>query len=154
MTNISDLFSNYILNVALLSWFGAQSIKTLLDYVKTKQFKAERIFGAGGMPSSHSASVCAVTIAIAKTEGFSSPLFAIPFLLAGIVMYDAMGVRRAAGQHAKIINMIVKKEKSDITSFIPKNKLQLKEFLGHTPLEVLGGALFGIIIAMVVPVAI
>lgn len=154
MTNISDLFSNYILNVALLSWFGAQSIKTLLDYVKTKQFKAERIFGAGGMPSSHSASVCAVTIAIAKTEGFSSPLFAISFLLAGIVMYDAMGVRRAAGQHAKIINMIVKKEKSDITSFIPKNKLQLKEFLGHTPLEVLGGALFGIIIAMVVPVAI
>ena len=104
------------------------------------------------MPSAHTASVCSMTIAIAKSVGFSSPLFAVSFLLSGIVMYDAMGVRRAAGQHAKIINMIVKKEKSDITSFIPKNKEQLKEFLGHTPLEVLGGALLGIIIAMIVPV--
>lgn len=150
MESISDLFSNYVLNVAVISWFSAQVIKTLLYLIKTKKFQTERLFGAGGMPSAHSASVCSMTIAIAKLEGFSSPLFAISFLLAGIVMYDAMGVRRAAGQHAQIINMIVKREKSDITSYIPKNKEQLKEFLGHTPLEVLGGALLGIIIAMVV----
>ncbi|MFZ2538283.1 MAG: divergent PAP2 family protein [Oscillospiraceae bacterium] len=151
MTSLSELFSNYVLNVAIISWFSAQVIKTLLFFIKTKKFNSERLFGAGGMPSSHSASVCSMTIAIAKIDGFSSPIFALSFLFAGIVMYDAMGVRRAAGQHAKIINMIVRKEKSDITSFIPKNKDELKEFLGHTPLEVLGGALLGIIIAMVVP---
>lgn len=151
MTSIRELFSNYVLNVAIISWFSAQFIKTLLFYFKTKKFETERFFGAGGMPSAHSSSVCSMTIAIAKSVGFSSPLFALSFLFAGIVMYDAMGVRRAAGQHAKVINMIVKKEKSDIRSYTPKNKNQLKEFLGHTPLEVLGGALLGIIIALIVP---
>lgn len=151
MESIKGLLGNYVLNIAVLSWFSAQVIKTILHLIKTKKLNMERMFGAGGMPSAHSASVCAVTIAVARHEGFASPLFAIAFLLAGIVMYDAMGVRRAAGEHAKIINMIVKKNKSDIRSYIPKHKEQLKEFLGHTPLEVLGGALLGILIAMLVP---
>ncbi len=150
MSKIQDLFSNYVLNVALLSWFSAQVIKTLLNLFKTKKLKMERMIGAGGMPSAHSASVCSMTIAIARSVGFQSPLFAMSFLLASIVMYDAMGVRRAAGEHAKVINMIVKKNKNDI-SYIPRNKGELKEFLGHTPLEVLGGALLGILIAMLVP---
>ncbi len=150
MSKIQDLFSNYVLNVALLSWFSAQVIKTLLNLLKTKKLKMERMIGAGGMPSAHSASVCSMTIAIARSVGFQSPLFAMSFLLASIVMYDAMGVRRAAGEHAKVINMIVKKNKNDI-SYIPRNKGELKEFLGHTPLEVLGGALLGILIAMLVP---
>lgn len=151
MTKLSDLFSNYVLNVAVISWFFAQFIKTILYFIKTKKFNIERMVGAGGMPSAHSASVCSMTIAVAKTQGFSSPLFAVSFLLAVIVMYDAMGVRRAAGQHAKVINMIVKKNKSDISSYVPKNKNQLKEFLGHTPIEVMGGALLGILIAIIVP---
>lgn len=151
MTKLSDLFSNYVLNVAVISWFFAQLIKTILYLIKTKKLNLERMVGAGGMPSAHSASVCSMTIAVAKTQGFSSPLFAVSFLLAVIVMYDAMGVRRAAGQHAKVINMIVKKNQSDISSYIPKNKKQLKEFLGHTPIEVMGGALLGILIAMIVP---
>lgn len=151
MNSFSDLFSNYVLNVAIISWFSAQVMKTLLYFIKTKKLNFERMFGAGGMPSAHSASVCSMTIAVAKTAGFSSPLFAIAFLLSGIVMYDAMGVRRAAGEHAKIINMIVKKNKSNIKNYIPKHKETLKEFLGHTPLEVLGGALLGILIAMLVP---
>ena len=150
MSKIQDLFSNYVLSVALLSWFSAQVIKTLLNLFKTKKLKMERMIGAGGMPSAHSASVCSMTIAIARSVGFQSPLFAMSFLLASIVMYDAMGVRRAAGEHAKVINMIVKKNKNDI-SYIPRNKGELKEFLGHTPLEVLGGALLGILIAMLVP---
>ena len=150
MSKIQDLFSNYVLNVALLSCFSAQVIKTLLNLFKTKKLKMERMIGAGGMPSAHSASVCSMTIAIARSVGFQSPLFAMSFLVASIVMYDAMGVRRAAGEHAKVINMIVKKNKNDI-SYIPRNKGELKEFLGHTPLEVLGGALLGILIAMLVP---
>lgn len=151
MTSINELFSNYVLNVAILCWFSAQVLKTLLYLVKTKKFSLERMVGAGGMPSAHSASVCGLTIAIAKSAGFSSPLFAIAFLLSGIVMYDAMGVRRAAGDQAKVINMIIRKNKSDIRSYTPKHKNQLKEFLGHTPTEVLGGAILGILIAMILP---
>ena len=154
MTSILDLFSNYTLNVAVVAWLSAQIIKTLLNLITTKKFNIERMVGAGGMPSAHSASVCGMTVALARTEGFDSPLFAIAFLFATVVMYDAMGVRRAAGEHAKIINMIVKKtreEKID-TIYIPTNKDKLKEFLGHTPLEVMGGAMLGILVAIIIPV--
>jgi len=110
--------------------------------------------GAGGMPSAHSASVCGMTIAISRSVGFESPLFAISFLFASIVMYDAMGVRRAAGEQARVINMIVKKnnENKGEAIFSAKNKEHLKEFLGHTPLEVMGGAMLGILVAMIIPV--
>lgn len=150
METIKALFTNYVLNVSLLAWFCAQTGKTLLYLIKTKQFRMERMVGAGGMPSAHSASVCAMTIAVSRSEGFASPLFAISFLLAAIVMYDAMGVRRAAGEHAKVINMIVRRDSTGIV-LKPKNKGELKEYLGHTPFEVLGGALLGILIALIVP---
>lgn len=154
MTKISDLFSNYVLNVAVISWISAQVIKTLINLMTTRKLNLERLFGAGGMPSAHSASVCGLTIAISRSVGFASPLFAIAFLLSAIVMYDAMGVRRAAGEHAKVINLIVKKSKENKNDaiYIPKNKEQLKEFLGHTPLEVMGGAMLGILIAIILPV--
>ncbi len=150
MKILSELFSNYALNVALLSWLSAQVLKTLFYFFKTKQFRAERLCGAGGMPSAHSASVCGLTIAIARSVGFASPAFAISFLFAAVVMYDAMGVRRAAGEHARAINMIVRKSNGGI-SYTPKKRGELKEFLGHTPLEVMAGALLGILIAMLIP---
>lgn len=150
MQSIKALFSNYVLNVAILSWLAAQVIKTLLNLMKTQKLDFERLFGAGGMPSAHSAAVCGLTISIVRIEGFTSPLFAVSFLLAAIVMYDAMGVRRAAGEHAKVINMIVRTEKGGV-SYVPKRKGELKEFLGHTPFEVLGGAMLGILIALVMP---
>lgn len=150
MSTIRALLSNYVLNVSLLAWFCAQALKMILYLIKTRQLRMERMVGAGGMPSAHSASVCAMTIAISKSVGFDSPLFAISFLLAAIVMYDAMGVRRAAGEHAKVINMMVRRGATGI-SYKPKNNRELKEFLGHTPFEVLGGALLGILIALVVP---
>lgn len=152
MEAIKALFSNYVLNVALLSWFTAQVLKTLLHLIKTKQFKAERMVGAGGMPSCHSASVCALTIAVSRSEGFASPLFAIAFMFAAVVIYDAMGVRRAAGEHAKVINMMVRRGINGV-SYKPKDDRELKEQLGHTPFEVLGGALLGILIALVIPMA-
>ena len=150
MSTIRALLSNYVLNVALLAWFCAQALRTILHLIKTKKLRMERMVGAGGMPSAHSASVSAMTIAISKSVGFASPLFAISFLLAAIVMYDAMGVRRAAGEHAKVINMMVRRGATGV-SYKPKNNRELKEFLGHTPFEVLGGALLGILIALVVP---
>lgn len=151
MNSIKELFSNNVLNVAIVAWAAAQIIKTLLNFVRTKKFNPERLFGAGGMPSSHSAAVCGMTIALVRSVGFASPLFALSFIFAGIVMYDAMGVRRAAGEHAKVINMIVRKSDGGGTSYVTKKKGELKEYLGHTPLEVLGGALLGILVALLMP---
>lgn len=158
MATIKHLLNNYILVVAAGSWFCAQVIKVLLNLFVKKKFVAERLIGSGGMPSSHSAAVCSMTIGIARLEGVGTPLFALSFMLAAIVMYDAMGVRRAAGEQAKVINKMVlntiDKEETDNENSDGKKDTfkELKEYLGHTPLEVLGGALLGIIIAMIVPV--
>lgn len=152
------LTSNYLINVGVLAWMSAQVIKTVLTYLSSGTWQLERMFGAGGMPSSHSALVCSMAIGMARKVGFSSPLFALSLAFAAIVMYDAMGVRRAAGEQAKVINKLVfgfkymdffKHEEDKLPD--PEQK-KLKEFLGHTPLEVLGGALLGILIAMILPV--
>ena len=146
MEFFKQLLSNYIFNVAVFSWVAAQLIKTILTLFLTKKFEPERLFGAGGMPSSHSAMVCALTVGVSRVSGISSPEFAIAFILSGIVMYDAMGVRRAAGEQAKVINRI--RENNDEED---EEYKKLKEYLGHTPLEVLGGALLGILIALLAP---
>lgn len=149
-----DFEYNYTLTVAVISWFAAQTIKTILFFIVHKKFNAERLFGAGGMPSSHSALVCSATVAVSRLEGVGSPLFAVMFIISVVVMYDAMGVRRAAGQHAQAINKMNKfllDEVSAEDDEKPEIK-KLKEYLGHTPYEVLGGALLGILIALIVPV--
>lgn len=172
MENIKGLWSlitsNYIIDLAAISWFSAQLIKTLLNFIQYGELRPERLFGAGGMPSSHSALVCSVTMGIAKLEGFSSPLFALTICFAAVVMYDAMGVRRAAGEQAKVLNKMIfsfkdinkvfdvlhhqiEEEYDETTDTIIRHK-ELKEYLGHTPLEVLGGALLGLLIASIVPV--
>ncbi len=153
MEIISKLFQNYVLNVSLLSWFTAQILKTLIVLLLTRKFVPERLVGAGGMPSAHSATVCALTIAVARKVGFASTEFAITFILAAIVMYDAMGVRRAAGEHAKAINQILDKHIAKKNGQEPLFTKRLKEFLGHTPFEVLCGAVLGIVIALLVPVS-
>ena len=148
---------NYILLAAIISWASAQIIKTFLNFITTNKFNAERLIGSGGMPSSHSSFVCSATMATGRSVGVSSPLFAIIFILAMVVMYDAMGVRWAAGLHAKEINkmnrMIGDNTEFKDNNFKMKGK-ELKEFLGHTPFEVLAGALLGIIIALLLPVKI
>jgi acid phosphatase family membrane protein YuiD len=146
------LFYNYILNVTFVSWVSAQLLKTIFTYITTNKIKLERLVGAGGMPSAHSAMVCALSLAVSRKCGFSSVEFAIAFALALIVIYDATGVRRAAGEHAKVLNKLVddKKQLEEQTNFNDTKELQ--EFLGHTPIEVLGGALLGILVAMIIPV--
>lgn len=136
---------NVVLMSALTAWFLAQVLKTITSYWKHRQFRAERLVGAGGMPSSHTSLVVALSSAVGFHDGISSPLFAVSAVLAGIVMYDAAGVRRAAGKQAKVINKLVQEMRVEHT--IKENRL--KELLGHTPLEVLAGALLGFLIAYV-----
>lgn len=155
MSDLLGLLSNYVLIVAVIGWASAQILKTVINFMVTGKLNLERMVGAGGMPSCHSACVCALALAVSRKLGFASPEFAIALILAVIVMYDAMGVRRAAGEHARVLNrMIEEDQKSDIDYFDDEDDdpKELKEFLGHTPLEVLGGALLGIIIAMIIPV--
>ena len=146
---------NYVLFSAVISWCAAQVIKTMIHLIRYRTFNPERLFGAGGMPSSHSALVCSATLAVARKIGAGSAEFAIMFIVAVVVMYDAMGVRRAAGLHAKEINKMNKlfenKEETKEEISVKPYK-ELKEYLGHTPFEVLGGALLGILIALIVPI--
>lgn len=144
---------NYLLTVSFLSWFVAQVCKTIINFVLVGKWDMERMFGAGGMPSAHSALVCSLTIATARKFGYSSPYFAIVLVLAAIVMYDAMGVRRAAGEQAKLLNRLLDNWLADDVDLgVFKDGKRLKELLGHTPFEVLSGALLGILIAMILPV--
>ncbi|MBU5419406.1 divergent PAP2 family protein [Acetanaerobacterium sp. MSJ-12] len=154
MDILRQMFGNYCLNVALISWLSAQLLKTIFTFIATKKLNLERMVGAGGMPSAHSALVCSLTVAIARTVGVSSPEFALAFLVACVVMYDAMGVRRSAGEQAKVLNKIIftweKSQDAPDEDEDDMFKKDLKESLGHTPLEVLGGALLGILVAMLV----
>ena len=153
---MSEIFTgfinNYIIQVAALSWLTAQVLKTIINFAFTKQFKAERLVGAGGMPSSNTALVVSTAIATAKECGTSSPVFALAVLFAAVVMYDAMGVRYAAGEQAKVINQLVD-EWLDTVKFdqekIPHFK-ELKEMLGHTPIEVIGGIIVGVVVSSIV----
>lgn len=101
------LTSNYLINVGFIAWLSAQLLKTIFSYLSTGRLNLERMFGAGGMPSMHSALVCSISIGMVRKMGFDSPEFALSLVLAAIVMYDAMGVRRAAGEQAKVLNKIV-----------------------------------------------
>lgn len=150
--NLAFLLSNPLINVSVVAWISAQLIKTLVDALKRKRFDRRRLAGAGGMPSSHSAVTCAVLLTSYYLYGFDSPIFAIAFVLALIVMYDATGVRWAAGLHAKAINHIVEYlengdgevDKNTLQNMIPK----LNESLGHRQIEVACGALLGFAIAV------
>ena len=121
---------------AILAWAIAQVIKTLLSFVKNDKLDLSRFYGSGGMPSSHSALVMALAFSLGKYNGFDSPLFALAIVLALVVMYDAAGVRRAAGKQAELLNILIHRQ-----GITPQE--QLKELLGHTPLEVIAGAILG-----------
>ncbi|MBQ8682227.1 MAG: divergent PAP2 family protein [Selenomonadales bacterium] len=140
---IEALLSNHILVSAVLAWAAAQLIKTVLAYRKTRELDLERLFGSGGMPSSHTSFVVAMATAAAMVEGLQSSTFALSFILASIVMYDAAGVRQAAGQQARVLNRLMRQLRSEHTIV----ERELKELLGHTPLEVLAGAVLGFLIA-------
>lgn len=142
-----DLFSNRVFVSAALGWLLAQILKTIIHIILNKKFVAERLVGSGGMPSSHSATVCALSTAAYLNYGAGSYEFAIALILSLIVMYDAMGVRRETGIHASVLNEILQTfEKMGHRELSAEDKL--KEFVGHTPLQVLIGAILGVLIAI------
>ncbi len=137
------LFQNKVLIAGLLAWALAQIIKIPLDFFRTRRWNWALLFTTGGMPSSHSALMTATTHAIGLYYGFATPMFALAVAITMVVVYDAANVRRQAGIHAQRINIIF----DELLRGHPINEKDLREVLGHTPLEVAGGILFGLVVA-------
>lgn len=141
------IFGNRILDVAIIACFLAQFYKVFSPMFKGKKSNWVRLMQTGGMPSSHASTVVSLITSIAILKGMRSPEFAIAMVFSSIVLYDATGIRRAAGEHAKALNKLVKsiEHKDDLN----KIEANFKEFLGHTPLEVFWGCVLGLIVGIV-----
>lgn len=142
----NELVGNQLLVSAVVSWVVAQALKTLIDFALNKNFNKERLVGSGGMPSSHSSTVCGLTTAAAICYGAASFEFAICFVLSMIVMYDAIGVRRETGKQAKLLNSLLSENPLKLSADALQERL--KEYVGHTPLQVFAGAVLGILLAL------
>ena len=146
MDGFSDIFHNQVLVVAVLACLTAQGLKVVIELIRDRELNFRYLVTTGGMPSAHSALVGALATGIGQSLGWSSPDFAIACLFAVIVMYDAAGVRQAAGKQAKILNQITEELFQEGHNF---NEEKLKELLGHTPFQVLAGLILGITMSMV-----
>ena len=144
MNNLQLAVTNKYLYVPFLLWLCIQIFKVIYDLVTTKKFNFKRIIGAGGMPSSHSAVVTCLATLVGKAEGTDSIMFAMATIFALVVMYDAAGVRRAAGKQAHLLNKII--ETPGLTGV--EFQERLVEVLGHTPLQVIVGATLGIVVGI------
>ena len=136
---------NHMLINSLLAWAAAQLLKTVIYAIMNRRLDISRILGDGGMPSGHSATVTALAVTAALEYGLSSSVFAISAVLAIVVMHDALGVRLEAGKHAKALNELLELFSSDL-----ENEVKMKEFLGHTPLQVFFGAVLGAAVALII----
>ena len=146
MNMINELLKNKVLLVAATSWLVAGILKVIIEIIVLKKFDPKRVFGAGGMPSSHTATVVALVISTGYYVGFSNTSFAIAFILAIIVVHDAMGVRRETGIQAKVLNKMV----FDTNFFDDINlERRLKEYIGHSPSQVLIGGIVGLLVSIV-----
>ena len=149
ITNFYDFIElNYILICSVAGWAIAQLLKTIIHLILAKKFVAERLFGSGGMPSSHSATVCALATSTLFIYGYQSFEFAIATIFSLVVMYDAIGVRQETGKQSKILNEMMRVFQ-DMGDKWKSPEERLKEFIGHTPLQVLMGAILGIFIAII-----
>ncbi len=146
MSQILELFQNHVLLVGCCGWLAAQVLKMVLHGLIHHTFDISRLFGLGGMPSSHTSFLTAASMAIGFQEGFHTAIFGLAVCMTLVVMTDAAGVRRAAGKHAMVLNRI-------IADMIHEGKgideERLKELIGHTPVQVLAGALLGVIVGVV-----
>lgn len=146
MDYLLQIIGNSILQTAVLSWFIAQLLKVIIVLIIDKKIDFTRLTGSGGMPSSHSSFTVSLAAAVGFLQGFDSAMFGLAAAFSLVVMYDASGVRRSAGQQAAILNRIVDKLGKEELSATGK---KLKELLGHSPMEVLAGAILGVIIAII-----
>ncbi len=153
MIYIEELFSNKMFVSAGIGWAIAQIIKTVIDCALNKKINLERLVGSGGMPSCHSATVCALATSAAMEYGLDSSEFAISMIFAIVVMYDARGVRRETGTQAVFLNQLMDffRQPDNIEKFkFEFHQKKLKELVGHTPLQVMFGAITGIVVAIIV----
>jgi len=142
---MSSILHNYVLIAALIAWAIAQTLKIPIEYLQTHRWNWALLVQPGGMPSSHSALIVGITHGIGLSVGFGTPLFALAFAISMIVIYDATGIRRQAGKHAELINAMI----NDLAAGNPLKEEQLREVLGHTPLEALGGIVLGLLVAQI-----
>lgn len=149
MDHTGFLTGNLTLDLAILAWFAAQVLKTLLHWVTNRNLDLRKMIGSGNMPSSHSAFICAASASIGQVCGWRDPLFSLSAAIALVVMYDACNVRRAAGEQAKVLNYVMAHWKEMPEELKPKKKLN--EHLGHTLPQVLMGALLGTAIGITGP---
>jgi len=151
MVDLFALLENKILWVSLLAWCLAQAAKIIINFMVEGKWDFNLLIGSGGFPSSHTAIVCALAVSIGKAEGLNSSMFAVAVALAMIVMYDAAGVRRATGNHARVINYLIEWARQLQADRLADNLQQerLKELIGHTPFEVFGGAILGCLIGFI-----
>ncbi len=140
---MNDLLANRVAQATFVAWTVAQILKVIVELVWKRKLNLRLLTSAGGMPSSHSAMVCGLSTAIGMHDGVSSSLFAMSLVLASVVMYDATGVRRAAGIQASILNQII----DELFQGHPISETHLRELIGHTPVQVVVGAFLGILIA-------
>ena len=140
--NLLDVFQNKALIAGLTAWLLAQIIKLPLDYFRTRKWNWSLMLTTGGMPSSHSSLMTATVFAIGLYHGFADPVFALGVAITMVVVYDAAGVRQQAGIHAQRINVLF----DELLHGHPVNQRDLREVLGHTPLEVAGGILLGLVV--------
>ena len=145
MNIANDIIHNKYIWVPFFTWLSIQVFKVIVDSIKSKKLNLRRLCGAGGMPSSHTAVVMVITIMIGKSVGFGSYAFAATFIFSLIVMYDAAGVRRAAGEQASVLNKII--ETPGLSGLEVQKRLM--EALGHTPIQVLVGAIIGIVVGAI-----
>ena len=143
-----QIVTNRILIVGVVSWFLAQVFKCISNLILTKKFSIERLFGDGGMPSGHSATVVSVAVATGLYQGFDSAVFAVAMIVAIVVMHDAMNVRYQAGKQAELLNVMADMFEKITGADLP-NEEKLKELLGHTPLQVAAGCVLGVATAVI-----
>ncbi|MEA4849175.1 MAG: divergent PAP2 family protein [Clostridiaceae bacterium] len=143
MNFFKEITDNKVLLACTAAWFIAQVLKIVLTFHSSRKVDLTRIVGSGGMPSSHTAFVMALSTSIGRMYGWDSAIFAVSLCFSLVVMYDAAGVRRAAGNQAKILNRIIE----DLAHNKPITDEKLKELIGHTPKEVMAGAILGIVVA-------
>lgn len=141
-----QLISNEILISTLIAWFLAQALKVPVYFIRWRRWNWGLWFSTGGMPSSHSALVTSCATSVGLYDGFDSPTFAVAVAIAMVVVYDAAGIRRQAGFHAQRINLLI----NELLNGKPISEASLKEVLGHTPREVIGGIVFGIFVSWIV----
>ncbi len=143
--NLLDIFQNKVLIAVLAGWLLAQALKIPTEYMRSRRWLWAMFFAAGGMPSSHTALMVAGTLAVGLYHGFDNPIFGMAVAVTMIIAHDAAGVRRQAGKHAERINVLF----DELLRGHMWSEDELKEVIGHTPLEVIGGIILGLLVAIV-----